>query len=283
MLRETVEKELGPDHPFTALVPDLSGGIDPDVALSAIPYEKGFAFLHYLQEAAGGPSRFEPFFRAYLCRFASQPPTSEDFRDYYCSYFEGEPGAAAVDWQAWLYSPGMPPVTNRYDESLAEQSYELAKRWHTSDVIGIGSGGPAGASPADIDGWSTVQLLAFLDKLAELRSLQPLHPAITRKLDQLYSLDVRRNSELRTSWYGLCINAGDDAILPQVESFLKEQGRVRYLRKLYRALQASKSAAARVAAVSNFREQRHNYHPIAVRMVGADLGLEPEVESHAMP
>lgn len=30
----------GPEHPFTALVPDLSGGVDPDDAFSKIPYEK---------------------------------------------------------------------------------------------------------------------------------------------------------------------------------------------------------------------------------------------------
>lgn len=45
-------RELGPDHPFTQLVPDLSGGIDPDDAFSKIPYEKGFYFLYYLQVGA---------------------------------------------------------------------------------------------------------------------------------------------------------------------------------------------------------------------------------------
>lgn len=41
--------ELGEKHNFTALVPDLSGGVDPDDAFSKIPYEKGFYFLYYLQ------------------------------------------------------------------------------------------------------------------------------------------------------------------------------------------------------------------------------------------
>ena len=76
--------------------------------------------------------------------------------------------------------------------------------------------------------------------------------------------------------------AGDDAILPHVASFLAEQGRARYLRKLYRALQRSRSGAARQAALSIFEAQRGGYHPIAVRMVAADLGLGPEAE-HGMP
>ena len=44
-----------------------------------------------------------------------------------------------VDWDTWLYSPGLPPVTNSYDTGLATSAYSLAKAWHTSDVMGIGS------------------------------------------------------------------------------------------------------------------------------------------------
>ena len=47
-LQETVQS-LGHSNPFTALVPDLSGGVDPDDAFSKVPYEKGFYFLYYLQ------------------------------------------------------------------------------------------------------------------------------------------------------------------------------------------------------------------------------------------
>lgn len=31
-------------------------------------------------------------------------------------------------------------------------------RWHTADVMGIGSSGPSGASAADIEGWSSTQV-----------------------------------------------------------------------------------------------------------------------------
>ena len=40
---------LGASHPHTRLVPDLSGGGDPDDAFGIVPYEKGFYFLYYLQ------------------------------------------------------------------------------------------------------------------------------------------------------------------------------------------------------------------------------------------
>lgn len=41
--------QIGETHNFTALVPDLSGGVDPDDSFSKVPYEKGFYFLYYLQ------------------------------------------------------------------------------------------------------------------------------------------------------------------------------------------------------------------------------------------
>jgi len=46
---------------------------------------------------------------------------------------------AQVDWQTWYYKPGSPPVTHSYDTSLAEQAYALATKWHTADVMAIGS------------------------------------------------------------------------------------------------------------------------------------------------
>jgi len=45
---------LGPSNQLTQLVPDLRG-IDPDDAFSSVPYEKGFAFLYYLETLVGGP------------------------------------------------------------------------------------------------------------------------------------------------------------------------------------------------------------------------------------
>ncbi|KAL4448420.1 hypothetical protein ABPG75_005639 [Micractinium tetrahymenae] len=275
-LKNTVHKQLSPEHPFTALAPDLSGGVDPDDAFSSIPYEKGFAFIHYLQELVGGSEKFEPFFKQYVQTFAGTPLTSDDFKTFFLGYFKDCEATKAIDWDTWFYAPGMPPVTNTYDESLGQAAYELAKKWHTSDVMGIGSSGPQGASADDIKGWSSTQIVAFLDKLAELRALQPLHPSICRKMDELYDLDSRHNSEIRCSWFQLCINAGDDAILPRVAEFLKEQGRMKFLRPLYRALNGSKSEAARHLALNTFKQQRNAYHPIASKMVAVDLKLAAE-------
>ena len=52
--------QIGETHNFTALVPDLSGGVDPDDSFSKVPYEKGFYFLYYLQVKNPFPSLSPP-------------------------------------------------------------------------------------------------------------------------------------------------------------------------------------------------------------------------------
>jgi len=56
----------------------------------------------------------------------------------------------------------MPPVKNEYDSSLGRQAEQLAKQWHTCDVMGLGSNGPQGAAVGDIDGWGAEQVCYFL-------------------------------------------------------------------------------------------------------------------------
>ncbi|KAL6769065.1 LTA4 [Auxenochlorella protothecoides x Auxenochlorella symbiontica] len=277
-LREAVET-WGAGHDFTCLVPDLSGGIDPDDAFSTIPYEKGFYFLHYLQTLVGGPEVFEAFFKDYIKAFSFKTVTSDGFKAYFLDYFtDSTPGVGGIDWDLWFYQPGMPPNVNSYDASLAESAYALAQSWHTSDLMGLGTGstaGPAKASTTDLDGWSASQKVAFLDKLGELRSMKPFTPATTRRMQELYHFDDSKNAELRRAWYSLCIKAGDLAILPQTLAFLSEQGRMKYLRPLYRALYANPKS--RQAALDTFATHREMYHPIAAKMVATDLQVPAAV------
>lgn len=97
---------FGKDHPFTALVPNLDGGIDPDDAFSRIPYEKGFYFLYRLQTLAGGAAAFEPFMKAYISHFALRTVTTDEFKAFLLEYFKGNEAIHSLDWDTWLYGTG---------------------------------------------------------------------------------------------------------------------------------------------------------------------------------
>jgi leukotriene-A4 hydrolase len=127
-------------------LPVSAGGVDPDDAFSSVPYEKGFAFIHYLQasgvwfvcwrpaffagvnnacahpcpalpslhtsllprpqELVGGSAVFEPFFKSYIQRFSGTPLTSDDFRAFFCEHFKDVEAIKQVDWDTWFYKPG---------------------------------------------------------------------------------------------------------------------------------------------------------------------------------
>ena len=118
---------------------------------------------------------------------------------------------AAIPDSSFLHAlAGLPPVQNDYDPALGQAADALAKRWHTSDLMSLGSKvGPSNASPDDIKGWSSEMLVAFLDTLANYRTHQPMHKKTTRRMNDLYGLDNSKNAEIRGSWYKLAINAGE--------------------------------------------------------------------------
>ncbi|GAB4820711.1 hypothetical protein N2152v2_007757 [Parachlorella kessleri] len=269
-LRAVVD-DLGPTHPFTCLCPKIPDDVDPDDVSSSICYEKGFYFIQYLQELVGGSAVFEDFFRDYLRHYQGKSLSSDDFRCFVTSYFEGKvPAVATIDWQTWYHTPGMPPLVNKYDQSLAKQADALAAKWHSLDADSRSDNRPQGCSPDDLKGW----VVAFLDALRELCTKQALHASTARKMAALYGLDSTRNSEIRFSWYQLCLKAGDEAVLPQVQAFLKQQGRIKYLEPLYKELIAF-GGPGRELARKTFDMKKQEYHPVASRMVGEELKREP--------
>ena len=60
-------------------------------------------------------------------------------------------------------------------------------------------------------------------------------------------------------------------LMVRVLAFLKEQGRMKFVRPLYKDLFGWEEQ--RELAVATFMELREGYHPIAVKMLSADLHI----------
>lgn len=132
-------ENMGADNEMTKLVKDLRGK-DPDDAFSSVPYEKGFNFLYYLEQLLGGPEIFEPYVSFYIKRFSYKSLDTTEWKASLYEYFgnASNPGGGAptiekldtqVDWDAWFFGLGMPPVDNKFDDTLAKQADVLAGRW----------------------------------------------------------------------------------------------------------------------------------------------------------
>ena len=117
----------------------------------------------------------------------------------------------------------------------------------------------------------------FLDMLYNRCAAAPVPPlglAALRRMDELYQLTASKNSEMRLRWQRVCILHRAEFIVPHVVTFVKEQGRMKFVRPLYRDLYQWE--AQRAVAIDTFREWRTNYHPIASKMLAQDLKLSAE-------
>jgi leukotriene-A4 hydrolase len=255
-LKDSVD--LLPDK-YTSLIPVLKDE-DPDDAFSSVPYEKGFNLLYALEKRVGTPE-FEAFFKAYLKTFAYKTVTSEEFKDFFETHFEGNPGIADFDWDAWYHKPGMPPETPDFDRTHAEASENLAKQWIAFDR-------EAGPLPKeDLSIWSSNQITCFLDAL--LLEETPLKIATLQAMSKEYGFAESRNSEILFRYCELAVKAGDESVLPVAIRFITTQGRMKFVRPLYRSLYHS--SMGKKLAVDTFLKNKDFYHPICAKMIAVDL------------
>ncbi|CAG8490803.1 8958_t:CDS:10 [Funneliformis mosseae] len=258
---------FGKDNPLTALQPVLKG-IDPDDCFSCVPYEKGFNLLYYIQKVVGGPKFFEPYMKAYVEEFGGKAITTDDWKNFLYLYMEKNYGTEKkaaldqIDWNVWLHSPGMPPIINEFDQTFAKACNELSKRWD----LARNNENFEEFSPKDIENFITNQKVVFLDRMFECSPLP--HSAIIA-MDKIYDLTSVRNSEVRFRWQKLCLSTEYEPIFPHVVKFVTEQGRMKYVRPLYRMLNGTKNGSD--LAKKTFIENRSFYHPIAATMIAKDI------------
>jgi len=260
-MQDTID-ELSPKD--TTLVLDI-GDDDPDDSYSVLSYEKGFTLLLYLERMVG-THEFEAFFKAYVARFAYQTLTTKDFKDFFLDIFEDNDKVKYVDWDAWFYSTGLPPVLPPLDQSMAKDSTALADLWMSVDRDGK-------ARPASnaMKSWSSLQIATFLDALLIATDNQPLQLPTLQAMNQLYGLADSRNSEILFRYCDLAIAAEDVSILPVAVRFITTQGRMKFVRPLYKALY--KSEMGKELAVTTFLDHKDFYHPIATKMIATDLSV----------
>jgi leukotriene-A4 hydrolase len=262
-------QSMTPKH--TCLVLDI-GDDDPDDSYSIVSYEKGFTFLLYLERLVGTP-KFEAFFQAYVKRFAAQTLTSDDFKSFFLEHFaDSTDKVKEVDWDVWFYAEGMPPVLPPLDQSMARSSQDLAHIW-----IGVDRRGQAPPSKNEMISWSSLQIVCFLDALQVESATTPLRISTLLEMDELYHLASSTNSEILMRYCELAIRAEDASILPIAIRFITTQGRMKFVRPLYKLLYQSEMGNE--LAVTTFLQHKDFYHPICAKMVAIDLKVAGTKES----
>ncbi|XP_041984429.1 leukotriene A-4 hydrolase isoform X2 [Aricia agestis] len=256
-LNETVD-ELGIENPLTRLVVDLKG-IHPDDAFSSIPYEKGSLFLRYLEDLTGGPEVFDDFLRSYLNKFARKSLDTDQFKEHLLTYFKDNKNLSNVDWNTWLHKSGMPPIIPDYDTSMTKAVTSLLSKLTEGD---------AALDYSDVKAFTPHQMINFLQELID-RDALPLETL--RALGDVYKVASSKNAEIIYRWLRLCIKSKDEAKLNEVFAFVNQQGRMKYVRPIYRDLYAWEDV--REKTIENFLKNEKYMMHVSAYTLRKDLHL----------
>lgn len=251
------------DDPLTKLVPDLKG-VDPDDAFSTVPYEKGHTFLYYLEETLGGAEVFEEFLRKYVEKYKYKSIDTDEWKNFLYEHFSDKKDVLdGIDWNAWLYTPGMPPLKPEYDTTLGDKCVSLCDLWCKAEkdfqIFSL----------KDIEEMNSPQVREFL---ALLLQKEPLSDEKMQKLTEVYNFEKVMNSEIRFRWLRLGVRSHWKPIIPHAIKFVNEQGRMKFVRPLYRDMYDWEET--RDLAITNYREHLDEMMYVTAHTVGKDLHLD---------
>jgi leukotriene-A4 hydrolase len=231
-------------------------GVDPDEALSDIPYEKGQWFLTFLEQRYGRAT-FDIFIRSWFDKNAFKTVTTDDFVAFYQKNLQAKkPGAVSkAEFDEWLNKPGIPKFAVKTKSTRFVAVDEAREKWLDGDL-------PANNIPAKT--WSTQEWSYFLDKMPKKVSSKKL-----QAIDAAFNLSSTANGEIAMRWFPITIRSGYTVARPTLAKFLTKIGRRKLIIPSYTALSESKDGLKFAQKV--FAEARPGYHPITVASVEALL------------
>lgn len=261
-------KRTGSNHKYTSLVTKLEEGDDPDDYYSCVAYEKGYNFLLLLEEYVQHDYNVDisEFFKDYYQRFSYQAISSSHFVEMFKEYYPKT--SERIDFDEWIYGTGYCPQLANVDSKLVEQVEILIQRWITcfkEDAL-------MGDEKNEFLSWDACQKLSFLSGLANKVMREDWwNEQHVLQLEETYKLNGVRNSEMRFWWCRLGVAAKWHGILDNVVEFVKEQGRMKFVRPLFRDLSVVYPCGD--FAVKLFEEVTDSYHSLSRKMIQRDLNI----------
>lgn len=242
---QALVSEMGATNADTKLKVNFEGR-DPDEGVSDIAYEKGYSFIRTIEEAVGR-DKFDVFLRGYFDSHAFNSVTTEQFLSYLDSnLIKGDKALQAkINIDAWVYQPGLPANSPPVSSAKFASLDSLLNRWKKAGDIAVLN-----------DTLSTNEALYLISHLPSNLSLQQM-----ADLDKKFSFTSSGNSEIQAAWYTLAVRMKYQPAYPNIEKFLTEVGRRKFLMPLYKEM--VKTPEGREWAKKIYVKARPNYHSVA--------------------
>ena len=158
-------------------------GRNPDDGMTSIAYDKGYFFLRMLEEKVGR-EKFDQFLKSYFKKFAFKSMTTEGFLSYLQENLDKK-----IDFNAWVYSPGLPADVPVVKTEALERVEQAAQNFLNGDDISVL------AVDFETDQWTTHHWNHFLRSFKN-----DLSPAQMKSLDDQFRFTQSGNSEITHDW-----------------------------------------------------------------------------------
>jgi hypothetical protein len=238
----------------TRLHIDLTGR-DPDDGMTAVPYDKGANLLRLL-EGHFGRARFDAFLRGWFDSNRFQSVTTAAFLDALKKdLFKGDETAwKTLGVERWVHEPGIPdnhvvPASRRFEMTRA--AAEAFGRDGSLDLV-------------KKDTWVTTEWLDFINNLPKTMTAAQMEA-----LDKRFAFSRSGNSEILFAWLMHAVRNTHEPAFPALEDFLTRQGRRKFVRPLFQAMQDNPKT--RDLARRIYARARPTYHPITATSIDAVL------------
>ncbi|CCF59754.1 hypothetical protein KAFR_0H03440 [Kazachstania africana CBS 2517] len=276
-LKNSIDSMKNPQR-FSTLVQKLNDGTDPDEAFSSVPYEKGFNLLFYLENLLGGTEEFDPFIKHYFSKFSKKSLDTFQFLDTLFEFYPSKRQLLeSVDWETWLFTPGMPPK-NEFMTTLADDVFELANKWIShAGKINDAEEFARIFSVQDVSNFNSNQIVLFLETLTQGGSVADSsfdwseHQVAAKSLLSIYNDNIvqSKNAEVVFKVFKFKISAHLSEYYQDLADWLATVGRMKFVRPGYRLL----NSVDRDLALATFDKLKDTYHPICKALVKQDLDL----------
>ena len=127
-----------------------------------------------------------------------------------------------IDWDTWLYSPGLPPYTHDFGTPEVHEARKIADDY----ITGAGASSPANFEKYN-DYFTSLRAM-FIQEL--LDRVSEVTPAIMTRIDNDLHISEGLNSELLYLWYQTAIKCEYmTAPYAQVDTYLGTNGRMKFV------------------------------------------------------
>jgi aminopeptidase N len=251
LVAESEEIMEGKHPEDTHLKLDLEGR-DPDDGMTSIAYVKGALFLKTLEDAVGR-EKFDDFLATYFDDHEFETLTTEAFIVYLNSELL-TPNQIDFNTEEWIYGEGIP------ENAVVVNSDRFKKvEEKSAQVAGMDE---VAALEIPADEWSTQEWMHFIRQIPKETS-----PAQFEKLDAAYNFSACGNAEIMSEWYVASIEHGYEGIYEELEKFLNNVGRRKFLEPIYEALADADDPAKKDWALRVYKDARSNYHSISYNTI----------------